>query len=90
MADPFAAHVVGLEAPVSQHEVADFSSSDHAFSFPTRWIQIIGSGALVFRPKDSAADLSITFSSAVLLDWPIRVSHIRSTSAATLTIIGWK
>ena len=85
MPDQYEAHALGLEGPISQSEVADFSTSDHEFDSVTRAILVTADGTFVMHFADDTDDLSLTLTAGTFL--PFRISHIRQTGSSG-TIIG--
>lgn len=71
---------IDLIAPCEAGEVADHSSSDHAFTNTTRQVLVTTNGNLTVRMAGNAAD--ITF--AVRAGWfaALRITHVRQASTA--------
>lgn len=84
MADPFNSPSPQLADPVDHA----FSISPHAtnpIAFTTRAIYVGGAGNVVCRFAGDTADVTLSAVPAGTL-LPIRVTHVRATSTATLLI----
>lgn len=85
MTDRFDNRRPELEAPLTRSEAADLSGSDHEFTNVARAILVTSAGDLTIRLRDDAADLTLSVTAGTFL--PLRVSHVRQ--ASTASVIGF-
>lgn len=84
MADRFESHSSGLDSPASDA----FAVTPHAtnpLTTVTRGIYVGGAGDVVVRLVNATADVTFSAVAAGTI-LPIRASHVRATSSATLMI----
>ncbi|MER2507454.1 hypothetical protein [Amaricoccus sp.] len=84
MPDAYEAHQRGLSGPADR----GFAITPHAsnpLAFVTRALYVGGAGDLVLRLAGEAADITLAAVPAGTL-LPLRVSHVRATSSATLLV----